>query len=115
MLFKRYEYLEFEIYSNVVKKMLDQDKEAILIDARTKMERKEGYIPGSILIPSYEFDRYLELLNDKNRTIIVYCNSGGRSKEVVSKLRKLGYVNSYSMINGIYEWEYGIVMDRRFC
>jgi len=102
-------YTNYEIYPHVVFEMLQRDRNILLLDVRTSAEYKEGHISGAMLIPDYEIDASLGILGNKNSTIIVYCGSGGRSKRVVEKLRRYGYINSYSMIGGISEWEYGIV------
>ena len=61
-----------------------------LVDVRDVEEFKEGHIPGSINIPVTSFASQSEVL-DKNKQIIVYCNSGGRSYNAYRKLMKLGY------------------------
>ena len=43
-------------------------------------------------------------LADKNQLIMVYCRSGGRSKEASEKSVKLGYTNIVEF-EGIFDWE----------
>ena len=38
---------------------------------------------------------------DKNRTILVYCESGNRSKEAQSILEQLGYKEVYNLKGGL--------------
>jgi rhodanese-related sulfurtransferase len=61
-----------------------------LVDVRDAEEFREGHIPGAVNIPVAEFAAKSEVL-DKDRKIIVYCNSGGRSYNAYRKLMKLGY------------------------
>jgi rhodanese-related sulfurtransferase/transglutaminase-like putative cysteine protease len=61
-----------------------------LVDVRDAEEFAAGHIPGSINIPLAGFASQSAVL-DKNKTIIVYCNSGGRSYNAYRKLMKLGY------------------------
>ncbi|MHB8789434.1 MAG: rhodanese-like domain-containing protein [Desulfobulbaceae bacterium] len=63
-----------------------------LVDVRDGEEFKEGHIPGAINIPVAEFAAKSEALN-KDKKIIVYCNSGGRSYNAYRKLMKLGYAD----------------------
>ena len=53
-----------------------------LIDIREPYEHEDGHIEGSINIPMSDF---LEKLDELSRTkqIIIYCNTGRRSKPVV--------------------------------
>lgn len=63
-----------------------------LVDVRDAEEFKEGHISGAINIPVAEFAAKSEAL-DKDKKIIVYCNSGGRSYNAYRKLMKLGYAD----------------------
>ncbi len=63
-----------------------------LVDVRDKNEYDEGHIPGAINIPAAAFAAGSKVL-DKEKKIIVYCNSGGRSYNAYRKLTKLGYGN----------------------
>ncbi|MBU1686976.1 MAG: hypothetical protein KJ589_06460, partial [Proteobacteria bacterium] len=61
-----------------------------LIDVRDQEEFAESHIPGAINLPVAGFAAQSEML-DKEKQIIVYCNSGGRSYNAYRKLMKLGY------------------------
>ena len=59
-----------------------QDDGAIVIDVRSPQEYREGHIEGAISIPEYDIKKQIEyIIQDKEKTIVVYCSSGGRSKE----------------------------------
>ena len=70
-----------------------------LIDIREPYEIKEGYIEGSINIPMGDF---LEKLDELSRTkqIIIYCNTGRRSKPVVYMTHKLHNYTLYNLKGG---------------
>ena len=79
-----------------------QENGAIIIDVRSKQEYEEGHVDGSILIPEYEIRKEIEkIIKDKNKNIVVYCSSGGRSKKAQKILNKMGYENVYNLYNGI--------------
>lgn len=61
-----------------------------IVDVRTQEEYEQDHIKGSILIPYDEINDTITL--EKNKTILVYCQSGRRSKIAYDKLKKLGYV-----------------------
>lgn len=84
---------------------LKKDKNVVLLDVRTPMERKQDYIRGSFHIPLYDLTKnQKELLKFKDKEIICYCRTGNRSLTAASKLRKLGY-NSANLKGGIIFWK----------
>ena len=60
-----------------------------IVDVRTSEEYKEGHVKGAINIPYDEIKENVEL--DKEKTILVYCRSGRRSKVAYDQLTSLGY------------------------
>ncbi len=74
----------------------------VLIDVRDETEYKEGHIPTAINIPVETFAAKSDIL-PKEKKIIVYCNSGGRSYTAYRKLMKLAYANIYQTI--FAEWK----------
>lgn len=90
---------EYDIDKKQLEKMVDNG--AILLDVRSPQEYKEGHLKNAILLPEYEIiEKAKEILPDKNKTIIVYCSSGYRSKRAKKELKKLGYTNIYNLYNG---------------
>lgn len=77
-------------------------EEAVFVDVRSPQEYKEGHIDGAICIPEYEIKKKADnILNDKNKIIIVYCSTGHRSKRAQKDLINLGYKNVYNLYEGI--------------
>ncbi len=74
----------------------------ILVDVRDPFEFAEGHIPGAINIPSNTFAAGSAVL-EKDRLIIVYCKSGGRSYTAFRKLQKLDYPKIAQAISA--DWE----------
>ena len=64
-------------------------KNYIVVDVREDYEYLEGHVVGSINIPYTKIDKDINL--DKNKTILVYCKSGKRSKIAYDKLKELNY------------------------
>lgn len=73
------------------------------MDVRSKDEYKEGYLPGAINIPVYDLEKKLKegMVVDSNKTIIVYCQSGYRSKKAIKILEANGYENCYEIEGGL--------------
>jgi len=61
-----------------------------MVDVRDPEEYQAGHIPGAVNIPVATFAGKSGSL-DKEKRIVVYCNSGGRSYNAYRKLQKLGY------------------------
>jgi rhodanese-related sulfurtransferase len=74
-----------------LKKLIDSaNKDFVIVDVRDETEYKEGHIPSAINIPAESFAVKSEVL-PKEKKIIVYCNTGGRSYMAYRKLMKLAY------------------------
>lgn len=85
-----------------LKGLIRTNKEIILIDVRSPQEYKEGCLSGSINIPLYELEECCDCkLKYKEKTIIVYCQSGIRSKKAVNILKKNGFKNLYHLKGGL--------------
>ncbi len=70
---------------------------AVIIDVCDKEEFDEEHIPGAINIPLASFASSSGML-DRDKKIIVYCKSGGRSYSAFKKLKALDYRDIYQMI-----------------
>lgn len=71
---------------------------APVIDVRSAGEFAGGHIDGAINIPHHQISEAIGTYEtDKNKTIIVYCQSGARSAAAKKSLEKLGYTN---IVNG---------------
>jgi rhodanese-related sulfurtransferase len=84
----------------------------IVVDVRDESEYAEGHIPKAINIPVTSFALQSDKL-DKGKTIIVYCNAGGRSYMAYRKLMKLGYKKFYQTL--FADWKeagYDVVLPK---
>ena len=97
-----------QISQTQAKEIMDTRSDYILLDVRTEKEFAAGHIKGAILIPDYEIRLRAEKeLPDKDKTILVYCRSGRRSKLAARDLAELGYTDVLEF-GGIIDWKYGI-------
>lgn len=88
-------------YENA-KVILKNDREAILLDVRSPQEYKEEHLEGSINIPLYDLSKRSEnTIKDKKCTIVVYCQSGNRSKKAIDILSNKGYETLYNIKGGL--------------
>jgi len=91
----------------VLKKMIDNEEEFILLDIRDLQQRAEGSIYAddtyAITRGDLEFD-VMNKIRDKDSIIVVYCRSGGRSLFAAQTLKHLGYKNVYNLSAGLKGW-----------
>lgn len=78
-----------------------------LVDVRTSEEYKEGYIAKAqnIDFNSPTFDKDIIKL-DKEKPVVLYCKSGGRSAKCAKKMKQAGFVKIYDLDGGISKWEH---------
>lgn len=91
-----------EIDYEEAKMLMKNNINSVLLDVRSPQEYKEGNLEGSINLPLYDIENNCEnILKDKDATIIVYCQSGNRSKRAVQILKKKNYSNIYNIKGGL--------------
>lgn len=105
------EMVFLNITAEEARKLMDSEKDCIILDVRSREEYDQGHIPGAILIPDTEIEaKAADLLPDKDQLILVYCRSGRRSKLAAQSLADLGYTNIREF-GGILDWPYEVVQD----
>ena len=86
-------------------KIMEENKDYVIVDVRTPDEYKEGHIPNAINIPNETINETVyNKLKDKNQLILIYCRSGSRSRQAAYKMQKLGYTNLVDF-GGIINWK----------
>lgn len=98
----------YQISQDEAKRIMDEENDYIIVDAREQSEYDEGHIKGAIVIPYTEIEQKAEaLLPNKTQLILVYCRSGRRSKIAAQSLADMGYKN-VKEFGGIIDWQYEI-------
>jgi rhodanese-related sulfurtransferase len=88
--------------------------EVQLVDVRTPEEFSEGYIKNAQNIdynsPTFEQD-ILKL--NKEKPVMLYCHSGGRSAKCAQKLKDAGFKKIYDLKGGISKWKHeGLAIEQ---
>ena len=96
------------IYEDVTKERfaeLIKTRDGMLIDLRTPKEYEEGHIEGSVNIDFFadNFEDEIAKL-DKNKTVYIYCASGGRSGETLKLMKESGFKMVYHLPVGYDGW-----------
>lgn len=87
--------------------LINENKDLIIIDVRSKEEFSSGHISKARSFPIHELpSRIEELKNFKDKPVLVYCASGGRSPLAIKHLLKNDFLNIYHLNKGISAWKY---------
>jgi len=78
----------------------------IIIDVRTPEEFAQERIEGAINLDYYP-EVFSDQLNelDRNKTYLVYCRTGRRSKAAADLMKELGFGQIYNISGGINDWK----------
>lgn len=101
-------------YENIdgkqTEKLLNSDKDVLIIDVRSEYEK--GHLLNAINLP-YDDDDFKSELNEiidyKDKTVLVYCRSGNRSEKAAVKLVDNGFKNVKNVTDGVDEYDYKLV------
>lgn len=78
-----------------------------IIDVREPNEYVAGFVPEAINIPrgvlEFKVDSFAQLA-DRDKAVLVYCKSGGRSALAAQTLQRLGFSNVASLAGGFDAW-----------
>jgi rhodanese-related sulfurtransferase len=81
-----------------------------IVDVREPEEFADGHIPGAVNIPlgrlEVEVDTHPAVVERalRERPVVVYCLSGGRSARAAATLHRRGFTNPVSLAGGILAW-----------
>ncbi len=75
--------------------------EVTVVDVREPHEFAAGHIPGSVNLPMSRFDPS-NLPNDK--PVVLMCQSGGRSRNALSRVRAAGRDDVKHYAGGMSQW-----------
>lgn len=91
---------------NEAVRVMNQD-DALVLDVREETEfRKSGKINGARNIPAAKLaDRLSEIVKFKEKSVLVYCQTGARSGSACNTLVKNGFTNVANLQGGIAAWE----------
>ena len=103
-MFCRKRYYRYENVKNIdILEFKEKIKKgAIIIDVRNRKEYSEGHIINSINIPVYEINKKIyNIILQKDKMILLYCQTGERGIEAAIKLQNMGYNNVYNLRGGL--------------
>ena len=84
-----------------------QDSSANIVDVRTTKEYDKSHIHGALNVSylgGHFTDKIIRLELDKDKTILIYCETQHRSLFVVKKLYRLGFKKIIDLNKGMMYW-----------
>jgi hydroxyacylglutathione hydrolase len=97
------EGLELQPLPLVSPEELDDAKDATVLDVRTKGEFAAGHLPGARQLHAGRVPWHLGEL-PRDRTLVLHCQTGGRSAVVASLLREQGFDNVVELEGSYAAW-----------
>ncbi len=86
-------------------KMMSKKKN-MLVDVRTPEEVSEGQIAGALNINFLGENFATEIQNlNKNKTYLLYCRSGSRTRKAADQMQKAGFKKVYMLEGGLTAWK----------
>lgn len=89
-----------------VRRLLDTTRQGglTLVDVRMEPEYEEFHLPGARLVPLPDLPDRLDAI-DRDKPVVVYCRSGGRSAAAAKLLAGAGFPRIVNMLGGVMAWE----------
>lgn len=83
----------------------DPPEDLVILDVRTPEEFAEGHIESAVMVDFYSdtFDDELAAL-DPNVPYVVYCRSGNRSGQTITKMEQIGFQSVEDIDGGVVAW-----------
>ena len=98
-------------YTNVTgkefEKLVSETKNAVVLDLRDAKDFEKSSLASSINIPFDEFESKLGEF-DKDKEILLYCNTGTRTSEASQILEKNGFTKVVNSIDGVKEYDFNL-------
>jgi len=82
------------------------DPRFVLLDVRTPKEFQAERIEGAVMVDYLSPSFRDEMANfDREKTYLVYCRTGNRTKGALKVMRELGFRNLLHLADGIAKWK----------
>src|SRR5690348_2932661 len=76
---------------------------AVVVDVREQGDYDSGHVLGARHVPMARLDSHD--LKRKDKTLILYCDSGDRASKAAAALRKQGFEKVFVLSGGIGAWK----------
>ena len=80
-------------------------EEPLIVDVSNSSEFASGHINGAVHMPPSRIEAgNQQLLKQKNRPVLVYCQRGQISPQMANRLVKLGFEQVFALSGGLAQW-----------
>ncbi|MFP4560574.1 MAG: rhodanese-like domain-containing protein [Thiohalorhabdus sp.] len=102
-----------EIDPDSAEEMLGEREDVLILDVREPDEFAMGHIPGAVNVPRGILESAADpeyknphpvLCRARERPILLYCKSGGRSAMATATLQEMGFEEVYNIAGGAAVW-----------
>jgi len=102
-----------EIQPDELEALIEGGGNPLLVDVREADEHRAGRIPDSVLIPRGLLEgaadpnnkhRRAALCTARQRTVVLYCDTGARSALATRTLLRMGFAHPLNLAGGIELW-----------
>ncbi|MGU9957610.1 MAG: rhodanese-like domain-containing protein [Arenicellales bacterium WSBS_2016_MAG_OTU3] len=103
-----------ETDAKTVNQQLASNHSLLIVDVREPNEFQSGHIASALSIPrgtievaaDAQFPMRNQRLNDaRDKEVVVYCATGGRSAMAADVLQQMGYTKVKSLAGGVAAWK----------
>ncbi len=87
-------------------RLMNNHDDVLIIDIRTTADFKKGHIKGAKNMPLSDFAKGVDgLSGDKDKPVLVYCNSGNTVTRAIKLLKNAGFEQVNNLDGGIAAWK----------
>jgi rhodanese-related sulfurtransferase len=103
-----------ELDGEQLTRILQEREDVVLVDIREHAEHEQGHLKNAMLIPrgileaaaDLNYPKHVEALyTARNKPVVLYCATGGRSALGAVTLQLMGFQEVYSLAGGIAKWQ----------
>lgn len=103
-----------EISPQELKAKMDAKEDCLIIDVREAAEYEHGHLAGAHLVPRGIIEaaadtaypkHYPPLSGGRDKQLVVYCATSGRSAMAAAVLQMMGYKKVLNLAGGYTKWE----------
>ena len=115
-----------EVAPDELQQMLAEVPGVLLVDVRESSEHEQAHIQNAHLVPrgileaaaDINYPKHDETLyTARDKPVVLYCATGGRSALAAVTLQMMGFKDVYSLAGGIMKWQEAgcpVVHEARF-
>lgn len=103
-----------EVNAEELRQWRSENPDVLVVDVRESSEHEQGHIEGAMLVPrgileaaaDFNYPKRMQtLVEARERPVVLYCATGGRSAMAAVTLQLMGFREVASLAGGFTQWE----------